>query len=386
MAHSIEPLEQSLLLSHYGPYWSYPVPIAGNEFVTTLPFNPSDVPPQVQSRFFTQDLSSRKTLPPGARVIRSARDTSSTRGSTWHLELVLLALSTAGIFAMIILLIDINNLHLDHWQFNVPPNVVVSVLAALIRATLGFAISSSNCAWSQFTTLAICSECKNVTTHMKRFKINGTNLGTFSESAIPFMGEWTVTSLPYLNHTNYSGGTFQDSDIPDRAAISAIGRTNPGSTISFQIYSTMITTLGVLKAADEFVKRNLTWDNTTVTATECILYFSTTAYNSSLQAGELEETEIGTWADPDFTSYNGTDTDLSQFNKWNNYSLFSDGDDQRGDLTPVGSTVNYVNDVFLAIPTMMAWPLDAQSTAGEPLVISGLWESTSLETTFSIVA
>lgn len=54
--------------------------------------------------------------------------------------------------AILALLVYINNMRLSHWKLPVSPAAVVSVLAAIVRAPLGFAISSclAQAKWNWF--------------------------------------------------------------------------------------------------------------------------------------------------------------------------------------------------------------------------------------------
>ncbi|KAI0861110.1 hypothetical protein F4860DRAFT_524493 [Xylaria cubensis] len=72
----------------------------------------------------------------------SAPFVGSTRGSRWTWEYVSLALSASAVAALVVLLVSIDHLPLSHWKISLSPNAVVSILAAISRAALGFAISS----------------------------------------------------------------------------------------------------------------------------------------------------------------------------------------------------------------------------------------------------
>ncbi|KAI0144424.1 hypothetical protein GGR57DRAFT_494985 [Xylariaceae sp. FL1272] len=80
-----------------------------------------------------------KPLPPGAGVIQTSCATSSTRGSSWRWELMSLILSSTA--------------------SSLSPNTVVSILAAIARASLAFTISScirqSKCNWFKKRTDSI---------------------------------------------------------------------------------------------------------------------------------------------------------------------------------------------------------------------------------------
>lgn len=68
--------------------------------------------------------------------------TGSTRGSGWAWEYAALALSAIAVTALVILLAYIDNLRLSHWTLSISSTTAISILAAIARASLGFAISS----------------------------------------------------------------------------------------------------------------------------------------------------------------------------------------------------------------------------------------------------
>lgn len=274
---------------------------------------------------------------------------------------------------------------------------------------------TANCTWTPTTTLAVCSMCNDVSSHIRRHIFSGMNLGTNTDSTIEFFGNWTAFSLPYLNLTNYSGskGTLQLA-----AFMSAARVTNPHDTVSFRDSRTLITAVGVLKAAENFTKGDLLWDDTPVTATECALSFCIKAYSSSVRKGVLDEDNFASWFERDPSSYVSIDegvtsvADTVAFDKWNHYSLYTRnyGDTLRSDLVlfvppddakrhalpanastrfnisqaTISSTVTYVNDEFFA--EKMAWPLWGDAYSNTPPIIQALYRSTNLTNTFENAA
>ncbi|KAI1117221.1 hypothetical protein F5Y14DRAFT_403575 [Nemania sp. NC0429] len=517
------------------------------------------------------DTPTRKPVPLTTPGFRSSITMGSSRGKTWAWECASLILSAIAVVALIILLAYVDGLRLKDWKGPVSPNVMVSILSAIARASLGFAISScigqhkwnwlrkrpdsllaferfddasrgpwgsfwlilsvrvfhwvavgavvtvallafepfmqaiisfsggidaahdrsvarlgrsdildagifaasgpiavnpvqllpsnktvslyqrlrsqadlgmisaiyngfyetssmpkpatslpvcptANCTWSPTTTLAVCSMCNNISSHIQRNLISsGDNLGTNKGLRLPYDERWTEISLPYFNLTNSSGsnGTWTDGV----AFMSATRVDNPHDTVSFRNTGTIITAIGVLKAAEDFEKGVLLWEHAPATAIECALLFCIRAYNSSVINGVLAEDTIASWAERDFTSY-ALDTaentaevaDIAAFDKWSNYSLYSRyGDRFRGDLVlfippddvkryglpdnvstrfnisqaAIASTVKFVNDDFFA--KHMAWPLggDIDNT---PPISEALYKSTNLTNTFERAA
>ncbi|KAH8156287.1 hypothetical protein CIB48_g11962 [Xylaria polymorpha] len=247
--------------------------------------------------------------------------------------------------------------------------------------TASFTCPTANCTWSPFTTLAICSACNIVTDHLKREKKEGQSLGGLRDHVADLYTNWTINSLPDVNLTNISSekAVLGNNNILQSQLLTATRLTNPQHTISFKNLTNMITTVQILKAAEGYIKGDAIWDDTSVTATECALYFCTNAYNSSVKQGELHEKIIASRSERDPTSYVGLNSSPSAptaaFDKWNNYSLYSGdydvdrtnlellippGDTRRFDLpenattrfsltqTAVGSTGRFLNTEFFS--------------------------------------
>lgn len=173
-----------------------------------------------------------------------------------------------------------------------------------------FFCPTANCTWPIFTSMAVCSACNDVSSHLQRRKENGTNLGTLTLPAIGITGEYITYSLPRLNLTNFSGRTLSKSNDTTwnnlyslAAYMSATRITDPQLTLSFQHLNTMITAVEVLKAAEEYEAGESTWQDTPISATECALYFCVNTYQSDVTNGILTERIIASWAERNFSSY-----------------------------------------------------------------------------------
>ncbi|KAI1739194.1 hypothetical protein F4680DRAFT_459399 [Xylaria scruposa] len=290
--------------------------------------------------------------------------------------------------------------------------------------TASFTCPTANCTWTPFTTLAICSACKDVTGSLKRYKIEGTNLGTiqgperytnWTIQGPERYTNWTIHALPEVNITNMSDVNlfFLKPDEDALPAVMAAKRlTNHQRTISFQNLSSMITTVQILKAIDVDVAQNLKWDDVAVAATECALYFCTKAHRSSIQQGKLDEETIETWFERDSNSYGPlggpSRYNFTAFDEWNNYSLYT-GSGDVPDRTPlrlfipteaieqlhlpssardsfglsyaaVGSTVHFMNDDLFTEKILVYTPF--QTNDVQPIVTDILYKSTNLSITF----
>ncbi|KAI1748826.1 hypothetical protein F4782DRAFT_343872 [Xylaria castorea] len=173
-----------------------------------------------------------------------------------------------------------------------------------LKQTASFSCPTANCTWPITTSLAICSACSDVSSHIKRQELTGS----------------IEKSLPYLTISNAAGV----NSTPSSTLTIATRITSSYQTISFRNLSSMITTIGALKAADGYEKGDLIWDDTPVTGTECALYFCIKASEFSVTQGVLNETTVASWAERDATSYAGliSVSDAQAFDKWNNYSFY----------------------------------------------------------------
>ncbi|KAI1470290.1 uncharacterized protein F4812DRAFT_449874 [Daldinia caldariorum] len=283
----------------------------------------------------------------------------------------------------------------------------------LEQPTTSFTCPTANCTWPVFTSLAVCSSCSNITDHVKRSHEYGSNKGTLSSNTKNIVANYTINSLPSLNLSNPADIDLDEGKtlFSQVAFMSATRITDPKLTLAYQNLTTMITAVEILRAAQEYETGELIWDKTPVSATECALYFCANAYESVVEKGVLTEKIVASWAERDFGSYRNI-SDVRHFDdyeKWNNYSLFSQyGDFQRSDLVlfipddeikkhklpedvgrrfnltenTIGSTVRFVNDDLLN--PVMTWPV-GMNTDAVP-VAKALYQSQDLSATFNQVA
>ncbi|KAI1416841.1 hypothetical protein F5Y13DRAFT_204215 [Hypoxylon sp. FL1857] len=284
------------------------------------------------------------------------------------------------------------------------------------KHTTAFTCPTANCTWPIFTSLAICSACNDMTSRLKRRKAYGTNLGTLSTNTVQIGGNYTTIALPGLNITNL------DSKVENpmkgqalfsiSAYLTATRLTDSQSTLSFQHLDTMITAVDILKAAAGYETKQLRWDETPVSATECALYFCVNAYESVVENGILTERILASWAERDFVSYRDSDegNEFEIYESWNHNSLYSaEIDFRRSDLelfipdesirnydlpenvtrrfrlteNTVGSTVRFVNEQLLS--EYMTWPFGSEMKVMSP-ISQALYQSENISATFDKVA
>lgn len=103
------------------------------------------------------DIPAEPSNPAGAMrrlaaTIIAPAPIASTRGPSWGWEYTALSLSVFALPLLLAFLAYIDNMRLSHWKLPVPPTAVVSIIAAIARAPLGFAISSclAQAKWNWF--------------------------------------------------------------------------------------------------------------------------------------------------------------------------------------------------------------------------------------------
>lgn len=103
----------------------------------------------------------------------------------------------------------------------------------------------------------------------------------------------------------------------------------------------MISSIIVMRADCSFSNGSTLWQDTSIVATECALYFCTNLYNSSVVMGQLQENVTATWSQRNLDSYLmksdgsiGTASNVSKaWNEVENYTwILEYGDVSREDL------------------------------------------------------
>ncbi|KAH6974956.1 hypothetical protein BKA56DRAFT_553352 [Ilyonectria sp. MPI-CAGE-AT-0026] len=224
-----------------------------------------------------------------------------------------------------------------------------------------FTCASGNCSWDPFSSLAICSRCEDISGHLQnksgftRFEITahgshsvqmmdhppavsnqdtGANLNmsgkrhAFTKHEIPAIG---------LNLSNYNGMPRCDGrggPCPDTYMTAKLA-TNPGRTLSFTNYTTMILALQMIEADNTWKKNKTLWEDTKVRAQECSLSFCANVYESTVNDGILNETVISSWTERTPGTFASSNKNDSDYTVHANFTLdfdFEDGDAERSNL------------------------------------------------------
>lgn len=297
-----------------------------------------------------------------------------------------------------------------------------------------FSCQTGNCTWPVFTSLAVCSQCNDVTSHLKKERLKGENLGTIQLATnLRIDGEYLRYSLPYVNISNADidqAVAVPSSSSPrgsmSSAFMSAQSVNNPGRTVSFTRLDTMLAAMGVIKSDAGYANSTVAWRDSAVTATECALYLCANAYTTRVEGGALLEDTIASWSNRVPESYQPSGRvprgfDEAEFVK--NHTMVPapvakdpvyGGDIKRNDLqlripsdeakahglpdnatlvfnvsqNTIGSTGTFINFDFFQTKSRdrVVWPIAGMSGFDQPPVAQSLWDSQNLTATFENAA
>ncbi|KAJ8113770.1 hypothetical protein OPT61_g4167 [Boeremia exigua] len=304
---------------------------------------------------------------------------------------------------------------------------------------IGTRCTTGNCTWPAYTSAAVCSSCKDVSSHLNRRQFygkNGTNIPTINS---PYEGDFIKFELPYANMRNYVGLANDESDkamLPRSTFMTANTTIDANRTIAFQQIETLLMAFTIIRAPEDWLEFRIKWEEATPIATECALYLCANAYQSKSENSVVTGQLLGTWAEKVPGSF-GVDTNAWNFDDSNNWnfeggaqawvdSLGSRLYDARIDrmdlqlLIPPEQSKHLPPDVrrefnvshafiFSAIDFLLGYtkeqtiqtkPADTNGQADEtwdmlavplwktsqPAVLDALWNSTNLTTTFENVA
>ncbi|KAF5497715.1 hypothetical protein CGCS363_v007756 [Colletotrichum siamense] len=222
-----------------------------------------------------------------------------------------------------------------------------STLGSVEAQTPSFSCSSGNCTWTPYASLAVCSACNDISQHI--IKSTGkTNVSVGAEddtlTMVNYVASFSPIAVPSIN-TTYTRYDIKElkmniSNI-DSAGLAAIrgkdlGFTNteltakatsqPSETLSFQDFKTLIVSFAMIAANQEFRENGQHWEDSSVSAQECALYFCTNIYQSDIVQGDLRETILGTHTDRNLDSFLAKDPQYAASSKWYNantsYTLY----------------------------------------------------------------
>lgn len=196
-----------------------------------------------------------------------------------------------------------------------------------------FYCSSRNCTWPIYASLAVCSACNDVSSHITKTS-GGKPIANKTVPGITVTDNSKPTMLAELwpNFTKYeikgqnlminSHNGFESEwyDPPQLVARSTL---NPGETVSFRDLKTLILSFSMLKPSNKFSTGREKWENSHPTAEECALYFCTNIYQSAVEQSVLREDVLGSFSNRNLDSYavSKSPERSRAMNQYFNYSL-----------------------------------------------------------------
>ncbi|KAK1633760.1 hypothetical protein BDP81DRAFT_434401 [Colletotrichum phormii] len=242
-----------------------------------------------------------------------------------------------------------------------------------------FTCATGNCTWPPHASLAVCSACNDISTHLVKSTGHAENS---EDTTFPpgYMSgpdgdnAYTKFELPTMN--------MIISNLDNRGSqveFTCQSTTQPGSTLSFQNSRALIVSFAMMR-----VNTN-TPRSSGATALECALSFCTNICRSTVNEGVLNEEVLGSYSIRNLDSYSAFPglNSLNQskaLDKVSNYTLdFHDlGDFRRTDLQlqiPVNDNVTALisnNDLSFnisdaAITTLAAISMDKFARRPPPL-------------------
>lgn len=162
-----------------------------------------------------------------------------------------------------------------------------------------FTCRAGNCTWPLFASLAVCPKCVNISSSLVKSRGYGTNGSMYHQPyADTLESNYTTWQIPgRVALSNVDGWHWQDqSTATMRAFASANFTSDPSDTTSFRQLDTMVAAFSILQADAQFVNNDTEWQDSTVSATECALYFCINLYNSSVINGTLFENTVASWS------------------------------------------------------------------------------------------
>lgn len=169
-----------------------------------------------------------------------------------------------------------------------------------LQQTVEYNCTTGNCTWPIYTSLALCSACNDISRYINKSAGYGdgdealltdgnspTFVANYTSYEIPF-----ASNLHIMNVDGYCGVPCIDNEL-----MTAKPTADASQTITFQNLTTMLLAVGMMQPNQSYGQNGSAWEDTSVQATECALYFCAQAYSSQVQKNVLNESSAGSWTD-----------------------------------------------------------------------------------------
>ena len=186
---------------------------------------------------------------------------------------------------------------------------------------VAFSCVTGNCTWPVFTSAAICSTCNDVSSTVVRKRREGCKSqdATNQELGVNVVeiGPCTEYIAPYANIKQFDGLAEAPDDLGDSvqpATSTFVGLTanttmDYRSTISLQDHDTLFHSFLMLRAPQNFIAKQISWEDASIEATECGLYLCAAATKAQVNSGVLTEERLGVWSNRVQGSWDSLATD-----------------------------------------------------------------------------
>lgn len=164
---------------------------------------------------------------------------------------------------------------------------------------LAWTCVSGNCTWTLFASLAVCSSCHDVSKSVTRKSISSTMphamAGRASNEAIQTRPNDTITNYD-LKQTNLTINNWNGfrGDGRDREYMVAKVELQPKETLEYHEFESLLMSVSMMRASDEYMQNKAMWQDTTPEAMECGMFLCVNAYNTSVVNGTFNESLIAT--------------------------------------------------------------------------------------------
>ncbi|KAI3580274.1 hypothetical protein IWW34DRAFT_804895 [Fusarium oxysporum f. sp. albedinis] len=191
-----------------------------------------------------------------------------------------------------------------------------------------FACATGNCTWANFTSIAVCSKCRDISGYVTK---------SSGPDHMISRGCWghgeTLPDVsnpsPYFDWANGRNFTFLKHEIPElNISISNYNGSRQcrdlsqqWQTLTFGNLSTIVMAIQYLVSNETWLDDKTPWEDTKVSARECALSLCVNKYHDVLSQGVLQETVASSWTDREPGSYTNDDKNFKAFIKYTNHSL-----------------------------------------------------------------
>ncbi|KEQ62447.1 uncharacterized protein M437DRAFT_49628 [Aureobasidium melanogenum CBS 110374] len=215
---------------------------------------------------------------------------------------------------------------------------------------LEWTCQTGNCTWPLYSSLAVCSECHDVSKLLVRrnktgwpqaYKDTG-DLGTPSSNAQTRITQYSLdyAGLTIDNWDHYRNVTPEHVDHLATEYMVVEPLSEPNMTANFQDYESLLVAFNVIKANASYLSNLTMWQDARPSASECGLFLCLQVYNTSVRSGQLFENVVATTKSRLSSSWHSTEPGM--------LSRFGQSDSEELEWSPIYQhTFDYRTDYQL---------------------------------------